>query len=39
VYKKVTSGTKKEMHQWQTKMIKAHEAATGSKPALNKTYY
>ena len=39
VYKKTASGTKKEMHQWQTKMIKAHEAATGSKPALNKTYY
>ncbi len=39
VYKKVTSCTKKEMHQWQTKMIKAHEAATGIKPGLNKTYY
>jgi RHS repeat-associated protein len=39
VYKKAKSGTKREMHQWQTKLIKGHESMTGSRPVLNKTYF
>lgn len=39
-YKKEVSGTKKEMHQWQTQKIKEHKAQNnGKRPDLNKSDY
>jgi len=37
-YKKIASGTKKEMKQLQTDKIKQFEKEFGKKPDLNKTY-
>ncbi|MDZ4814764.1 MAG: hypothetical protein SGI71_00690 [Verrucomicrobiota bacterium] len=39
-YVKETSGTKKEMHKWQTEKIRDHKSNHGgNRPAFNKSDY